>query len=222
MCGRFTLSVSGAEVAEWFGLSGPPAVEPRYNIAPTQPVAIIRAAPDGPARHLSLARWGLVPSWAQDLAFGNRMINARAETVADKPAFRSAFRRRRCLIPASGFYEWRAQDGGKQPYLIGLAGGRPFALAGLWETWGPGGEAVESCAILTTQANALMRPIHERMPVILAPADYGLWLDGKVQDPARLQPLLRPYADGEMVAHAVSTWVNNPRHDDPRCLEPAA
>jgi putative SOS response-associated peptidase YedK len=131
MCGRFTLTVSGAEVAEWFGLAEAPLLQPRYNVAPTQPVAVIRAAADGAGRQAALVRWGLVPSWAKDLSFGNRAINARAETVADKPAFRSAFRRRRCLIPASGFYEWRAVDGRKQPYLIGLAGGGPFAFAGL-------------------------------------------------------------------------------------------
>jgi putative SOS response-associated peptidase YedK len=220
MCGRFTLTVSGAEVAEWFGLAEDPTLQPRYNLAPTQPLAIIREAA-GAGRQLTQARWGLIPSWASDAAIGNRMINARAETVADKPAFRAAFRKRRCLVPASGYYEWKKTDGRKQPYLIGV-GGHPFAFAGLWEMWDREGEPVESCALLTTEANGFTRSIHDRMPVILAPADYGLWLDPTVQDPAKLQPLLRPYLDAEMVAHPVSTWVNDPRHEGPRCVEPAA
>ncbi len=222
MCGRFTLTVSSGELAEWFGLPDAPAVQPRYNIAPTQTVPIVRLAPDGSARQLALVRWGLVPSWASDLSLGNRMINARAETVAEKPAFRNALRRRRCLVPATGFYEWHTHEGRKQPYLIGLSGGRPFAFAGLWETWQRDDEAIESCAIVTTQANTLMRPIHERMPVIISVADYDRWLDPRIHDAAVLQPLLQPYAEGEMFAQPVSTWVNNPRHDDARCLEPAA
>lgn len=168
MCGRFTLRVPAAELVEIFRLLRRPDVQPRYNIAPTQPVAVVRRIDRG--RELSMLRWGLVPSWAKDPKIGARMINARAETVATKPAFRTALRRRRCLVPADGFYEWAKSAGGtKQPHYITRRDGRPFAFAGLWESWdGPDGSSIESCTIVTTEANDLVGRIHDRMPVILS------------------------------------------------------
>src|SRR5262245_35107324 len=177
MCGRFTLATSRAQLADLFRLAGGPELPLRYNIAPTQPVPVVRAAGDG--RALALARWGLIPRWATDPAIGNRLINARSETVAEKPSFRDAFRKRRCLIPATGFYEWAKTAGGKQPYHFRLLDGRPFAFAGLWERWDRGGEPVESCTILTTAANAVVRPVHERMPVILPAEAFAAWLDNR-------------------------------------------
>ena len=222
MCGRYSLTSPGEAMARLFGVAmGEHA--PRYNIAPSQGILVARAAPDGEAgaREAAVLRWGLVPSWAKDPDIGNRMINARAETVAEKPSFRAAFRRRRCLVPASGFYEWRAASGPKQPYHIGMADGGPFAMAGLWEHWtGPDGAAVETCAILTTEANELLRPIHARMPVIVAPGDFDLWLDPELAMPELLAPLLRPFDPAAMAARAVSRHVNNVRNDDPACLEP--
>ena len=224
MCGRYSLTSPGEAMARLFGVAmGEHA--PRYNIAPSQGILVARAAPDGEAgaREAAVLRWGLVPSWAKDPDIGNRMINARAETVAEKPSFRAAFRRRRCLVPATGFYEWRVASGPKQPYHIGMADGGPFAMAGLWEHWtGPDGAAVETCAILTTEANELLRPIHARMPVIVAPGDFDLWLDPELTMPELLAPLLRPFDAAAMAARAVSRHVNNVRNDDPACLEPVA
>jgi len=222
MCGRFTLSNPDAEqLAAQFGVAALPDLRPRYNIAPTQPVAAVRRAAGKAIREMALLRWGLVPAWAKDPTIGVRLINARAETAAEKPSFRVAFRRRRCLIVADGFYEWQKQQSGKQPYYIRLRGGRLFAFAGLWERWtGPDGQEIESCTLLTTAPNDLLRPIHKRMPVILHPDDYALWLDPAVGDRQRLQPLLRPYPAAEMEAYPVSRRVNNPRNDDPRCIEP--
>src|SRR5262249_41316010 len=173
---------------------------------PTQTVPVVRAAEGG--RQLALARWGLIPHWATDPAIGNRLINARSETVAEKPSFRDAFRQRRCLIPATVFCEWWAPAGGKQPFHFRLREGRPFAFAGLWERWQGGDGAVESCAILTTEANAVVRPVHERMPVILPPEDFAAWLDTS-WPPEELQALLRPYLAEEMEARAVSRRVND-------------
>lgn len=223
MCGRYALFSPEEIVAAMFGLEGAGFPPPSYNIAPPRAVAAVRTAPEGPARReLALLRWGLVPSWAKDPAIGNRMINARAETAPDKPAFRSAFRRRRCLVPADGFYEWRKAGARKQPYYVRLADGGPFAIAGLWERWeGPAGD-VASCTLLTTGPNDLLAPIHDRMPVILSPDDYGTWLDPEEQAPATLLPLLRPFPSDAMVAFPVRTLVNNPASDDPRCIEPAA
>jgi putative SOS response-associated peptidase YedK len=218
MCGRFTLSSSAEDIAEAFGVRPPSELRPRYNIAPSQPSLVLKAS--GGARVLAWHRWGLVPPWAADLAIGNRLINARAETAADKPAFRAALRRRRCLIPASGFYEWAQAGKQKQPYLFALRDRRPFAFAGLWERWDKGGEEVLSCAILTTGANDVLRPVHDRMPVIVPADAYDRWLDPAVQDPAAVADLLAPYPAGEMAATPVSRRVNNPRFDDPACVEP--
>lgn len=221
MCGRFTLIAPGEAIAEQFGLPEPLALAPRYNIAPTQPVAAVRRLRDSGRRELALFTWGLIPSWAKDISTGVGMINARAETVAEKPAFRAAYKYRRCLIPTSGFYEWQKTGRQKQPYFIHLLNEDPFAFAGLWEHWqGPDGSEIESCTILTTEANEMMRPLHDRMPVILDLQDYELWLDPSVQNGERLQPLLRPYPAELMAAYPVSTLVNSPHNDDPRCLTP--
>lgn len=218
MCGRFSFATPADVVAEVFEVAAVPPLTPRYNIAPTQEVTAVRR--EEGQRRLTRLRWGLIPAWAKDASLGARLINARAETVAEKPAFRAAFRARRCLILADGFYEWSAGGGGKQPYFISFAGFRPFAMAGLWERWSGAGETVESCAILTTTANQLVAPLHHRMPVILAPEAVPAWLDPAVHDPRFLQPLLRPYPAEEMTAWPVGRGVNNPRHDDPSCREP--
>lgn len=221
MCGRFTLISSAEDLVEQFQLFEVPSLSPRYNIAPSQPVATVRQSPGNGGRELALLRWGLVPFWAKDPSIGARMINARAETAAEKPSFRAAFRQRRCLVPADGFYEWQQQAQGKQPFYIRLRDERTLALAGLWEHWeGTEGATIDSCTVLTTQPNDLIRPLHSRMPVVLGPQDYDLWLDPNVQSPERLQPLLRPYPSGEMVAYPVSKWVNSPQNDGPRCIEP--
>jgi putative SOS response-associated peptidase YedK len=221
MCGRFTLTDPDQDLVEQFNLPEIPDLQPRYNIAPTQPVAAVRLDAESAAREMVLFSWGLIPFWAKDPSIGARMINARAETAAEKPAFRAAFRRRRCLVVADGFYEWQKQNGGKQPFYIRLRDGRPFAFAGLWEHWeGQDGSVIESCTLLTTEPNELIRPLHNRMPAILQPKDYGLWLDLAVEDARLLQPLLRPYPPEAMDTYPVSRWVNSPQNDDPRCIEP--
>jgi putative SOS response-associated peptidase YedK len=221
MCGRFALFASGDEIAERFQLAETPVLDARYNIAPTQPVAVVRAT--AASRELAFLRWGLIPSWAKDPAIGNRMINARSDTAGDKPSFRSAFQQRRCLIPASGFYEWqKAGAGGKQPYFIRPHVGGLFALAGLWERWhDPHGEAVESCTILTTEANELMQSLHDRMPVILDRDSERVWLDSQASSDT-LRSLLTPFASDRMEALPVSPWVNSAKNEGPRCLEPGS
>ncbi len=219
MCGRYTLSTPGAAVAELLELEQDLELAPRYNIAPTQESAVVRL--DGGRRSLEHLRWGLIPYWASEPGIGNRMINARSETVADKPAFRDSFRRRRCLVPADGFFEWRRTPAGKQPYLFRLTGGEPFAFAGLWDRWVPhDGPPIESFTILTTRPNELVEALHDRMPVILPPAQHGLWLDPRQSDRARLTDVLQPFPAGEMTAFPVSTAVNRPAHDEPACVAP--
>ena len=219
MCGRFTLTTNLGAIAKRFGVSRfLEEVGPRYNIAPTQTVIVVS---DDGTRHLTQMRWGLIPSWAKDPAIGNRMINARAETVATKPAFRVALRNRRCLIPADGFYEWTPAGRRKQPVYIALKSRAPFAFAGLWEAWiSPEGQEIKSCTIITTEANDLLKPIHDRMPVIVTQEAEAVWLDPTIQDPERLLPLLTPYPSEEMEAYPVSTKVNNPVHDTPECVLP--
>lgn len=223
MCGRFTLRTPTPVLIEHFGLGRAVTLSPRFNIAPTQDIAVVRLAEDS-ERELTMMRWGLIPSWSKDPSIANRLINARCETVAKKPAFRSAFRVRRCLVVADGFYEWQKVGRSKQPYHIALRDGGPLALAGLWESWEPdeAGPPHESCTIITTQANRLLEPIHNRMPVILDPADYQQWLDPQQRDVESLQALLVPFAEEALQAVAISSHVNSPRHDDARCLEPAS
>ena len=224
MCGRYTQLMAWSELVELYriaaGAAAAPNLPPRYNICPTQKVPVVRTAA-GTGRELVMMRWGLVPAWSKDTAIGSRLINARAETVAEKPSFRGAYKSRRCLIPADGFYEWRRQgDGPKQPYRITLAGGAPFALAGLWERWekAPDGKVLETCTIITTAANLFLRPIHHRMPVILDAAGHDAWLDARTP-PDAVPAFLGPY-DGVMEAQAVGSRVNNPRNDDAACIAP--
>lgn len=222
MCGRFSLASDLEDLQELLpGVTLPETLLPRYNIAPTQEVAVVANHAD---RKLEFFRWGLIPSWAKDPQIGAQMINARAESLAQKPAFRIAYRRRRCLVLADGFYEWRREEGTsrKTPLYIRLRSGKPFAFAGLWEVWQPADEApILSCTIITTVPNALIEPIHNRMPVILAPEAYAHWLAPEERTPAELEGWLRPYPAEEMEAYAVSTLVNNPRVDSPACITPA-
>ena len=224
------------ELHERMDLIGTPLnLPPRYNVAPSQDVAVVRAADPGSrsgagdGRTLAMLRWGLIPAWARDPAIGHRLINARSETAAEKPSFREAYRNRRCLIPADGFYEWQRRGKTRQPWLFGLGDGTSFAFAGLWERWTvPAGtaltgslaergtgDAVETCTILTTAANEIVAPVHGRMPVILPPEAYAPWLAGD-------DVPLAPYPADAMTAHPVSTLVNRPANDDPRCVEPIA
>jgi len=216
MCGRYVLASPGEAIAEHFRLAAAPDVAPHYNIAPTQIAPVIRATKEG-ARELVAMRWGFVPAWADDVSIGTRMINARAETVAAKPAFRAAFRHRRCLIPANGFYEWKPAGKRKQPYFCRLAGQPLFAMAGLWEEWrSPDGEVVRTYTVITTDANAEMRALHDRMPAILLPDAYATWL--AAPDPS---PLLAPLAGARLDAYPVGLRVNNVRNDDAALLESA-
>ncbi len=223
MCGRFTLTVDPAQLQETFPwISIPDNLTPRYNIAPTQPVAVV---PNTGENKLDFFLWGLIPSWAKDPEIGNRLINARSETLAEKPSFRTAYRRRRCLVLADGFYEWQLNPDGKTktPVFIRLKSGAPFAFAGLWEIWmHPDGSEVRSTTIITTKPNQLMQPIHNRMPVILPPDTYEKWLDPSEQGPESLNALLQPYSDTEMTAYLVSRLVNNPKNDVPECINPAS
>jgi putative SOS response-associated peptidase YedK len=222
MCGRFTLRATPEQLTEVFNLVRVPENRPRYNIAPTQSVAVVRADSER-KRELVMLRWGLIPSWAKDAGLASTLINARSETAAAKPAFRGAMRHRRCLIPADGFYEWQAIPGSKtkQPLWITLRDAALFAFAGLWEHWNdPANGPVETCTILTTSANALLKPIHDRMPVILHPQDYDRWLDPQNKDAATLADLLASYPAERMSITAVSTLVNSPRNEKPECLEP--
>ena len=221
MCGRFTLTAELAYLQERFALEAPQgSYTPSYNIAPGQSVmAVINE--DG--KRAAWFRWGLVPSWAKEPQIGHRLINARAETIADKPSFRRALRQRRCLVLADGFYEWRKRGKHKQPMYIGLHDHQPFAFAGLWEVWRDAdGAALSTCTIVTTTANTLLQPIHERMPVILHPTAEVLWLDQHLVEPQPLLAVLAPYAPEAMVAYPVSSLVNAPRHNSPACIAPLA
>ncbi len=221
MCGRHMLSTPAGRLAEELQLDEAAVdLPPSYNVAPTQQVAAVLEE-DG-RRRLEMLRWGLVPSWADDPEIGARMINARSETAPEKPSFRSAFRRRRCLIAADGFYEWKRENGGKQPYYFRMQDGRPFAFAGLWESWKKGGEGtLRTCAILTTRANSALSGIHDRMPVILPSDAYDAWLDPDA-DREELGELMIPYEGDDLETYPVSRFVNSPRNNDERCIEPAA
>jgi putative SOS response-associated peptidase YedK len=221
MCGRFTLRSKPEAVAKEFGLPSMPLLELRYNVAPTQAVAAVRLDLATGQPRLDWLRWGLVPAWADGPAIGNRLINARAETVAERTAFRQAFLARRCLVVADAFYEWaKRQDGRKQPFLIRRRDGRPFGFAGIWEHWEGDAGTIESCAVITTEANALVRPIHGRMPAILQPEDYGFWLDPAIRDKVTLGELLVPYPADDLVAYSVSTLVNAAADDRAECVQP--
>jgi len=215
MCGRYALHANPQVIALQFGLASMPEVKPRYNIAPTAEVLIVRAG-EG-ATQAAFVRWGLVPRWASDPAIGAKLNNARAESVAEKPSFREAFRKRRCLIPASGFFEWKPEAGRKQPYYIHPARGELFALAGLWEAWHGPEDVLETCAVVTTDANAVMQPIHDRMPVIVAQCDYARWLDCAIG--ADVRDLLRPCDPDAIRVRRVSRAVNNARNESDRLIE---
>jgi putative SOS response-associated peptidase YedK len=208
MCGRFTLNESPKKLAEHFQLSGDLDFLSSWNIAPSTKILSITANEEG-IRHLHKMRWGLIPSWAKDATIGNKLSNARGETVAEKPSFRSAFKSRRCIIPATGFYEWKTEDGIKQPWYISMKSGDPMALAGLWETWSPKeGETVETCCIITTSANALMLSIHDRMPVILPLEQWSTWLSPAERQADKLLPMIQPHEAESMQAWPVTRELN--------------
>lgn len=213
MRGRYALTSSPSVIAERFRLLWTPEIPPHYNIAPGQMIPVVRQTERG--SETAFVQWGLIPSWAKDAAIGMKLINARGETLADKPAFRAAYRRRHCLVPADAFYEWKPVDGRKQPYCIRLADGAPFGMAGLWEHWkDPNGDSVETCTIVTIEANALVAQLHERMPLIVAPDDYDVWLAAESKGLPRAVP-------AEMMRYyPVSRLVSNARNDLPACLDP--
>jgi putative SOS response-associated peptidase YedK len=217
MCGRFAQKSPTKKIAKQFKVEEVPPLVERYNVAPTQSVLVVRE-PD--EREAVFLKWGLVPRWAKDPTIGNRLINARAETVTEKPSFREAFARRRCLVPVDGFFEWSRRGDGKRPFYFHMVNGEPFAIAGLWEQWEGEGGPLETCTLLTTEANELLAPYHDRMPVILRMEDYEVWLDAGARRPELLTPLLRPYSHEEMAAYAVSALVNSPSNNGPRCVEP--
>ena len=220
MCGRFSLSTAGKELIRIFKLDEiPDDYHKRYNIAPTQPVVVLS---DGRVRKLRYFKWGLIPHWAKDAKIGNKLINARSETIDEKPSFRNAFKNRRCLIIADGFYEWKKVEDGKIPFYIRLKDKRPFAFAGLWEVWTnpEDGETVHSCTIITCESNELMAKFHHRMPVILPPEKYDEWLDVSVYDPEKLKAMLVPYPSEKMEAYEVSKEVNSPRNDSKELILP--
>lgn len=223
MCGRYELHSHPAAIALAFGLAHPPDVHARYNIAPSTDVPIVRVNAEG-QRELVRMRWGLVPRWAKDPGIGARMINARGETLADKPSFRTAYRRHRCLLPANGFYEWMTVGSGeaarKEPQHVGMADGSLFGFGGLYERWlSADGDVLDTCTIVTTEANALLKPVHDRMPMIVAPQDYARWLDPANADVA---DLITPYPSGAMAYYPVSARVNSVRHDDASLIERVA
>jgi putative SOS response-associated peptidase YedK len=223
MCGRATLTTPADELAEAFGLAETPSLTPRFNIAPTQPMAVVRG---GPTRRLELLRWGLVPFWAKSPKEGAAHINARAETLFDKPAFREAARARRCLVLIDGFFEWKKEGKEKTPFLIRRADRKPLALAGVWERWfsrdpGPP-QQLETCAVVTVPPTSVVAALHDRMPLVLSPGDIDRWLDPRLQSRDALADLLERPPEVELVSVPVGRWVNDVRNDDPRCIEPEA
>jgi putative SOS response-associated peptidase YedK len=221
MCGRFRLSKTDKEVMKQFGVEIDPDYSPRYNISPSQQVGVLKHDEAG-VMQMAIQRWGLIPGWAKDIKIGYKMINARSETILEKPSFRTAFKKRRCLIPADGFYEWKKEGTNKQPFHFGMKDDSLFAFAGIWEVWkSPEGTVVESCAILTTTPNELVADVHDRMPVILPTAQYELWLTAEAERVAQLQDLLVPYPASEMKKYPVSSAVNSPKHDVAACAAAA-
>ena len=220
MCGRYSLSADPIELAEWFDLSEPPTLPPRYNVAPSQLVAVVGRKPDGMKRGLVLMSWGFVPRWAKDPKAGPRPINAQAETVASKAPFRDSFRERRCLIPTTGFFEWETRDGTKRPHYFRPTVA-PVAFAGIWDIWkGPDAAPLFTCAILTVPANRVVRPYHERMPAMLTAEDFDRWLE-PTSPVSQLTELLQPFPEEWLTDTAVSPLVNSPKHDSADCLTPA-
>lgn len=217
MCGRFVADITSRQLTDFFGVRSPPDYPARYNVSPSQNVLVIRQFKNM-ARHLDLFRWGLIPSWSNEMDKG--FINARSETVDSKPSFRQAFKYHRCILPATGFYEWKKTDNGKTPYYIQMAEGSPMPIAGIWETWiSPTGQALETCSILTTAANSVVALVHDRMPVILSKDDINLWLDTDIQDADLLRHLLNPYPPDKIKTYPVATLVNNPANDNPDCIK---
>jgi putative SOS response-associated peptidase YedK len=221
MCGRYTVTATPEVLRALFGYAEQPNFPPRYNVAPTQPIAIVRLM--NGTRQFALVRWGLLPSWVKDPKAFSLLINARGETVNEKPAYKAAMKRRRCLIPADGFYEWQARGSRKQPYYVRAKSGTPLAFAGLWETWtGPNGEELETAAIITTDANQTLAPIYDRMPVVIASEQFDLWLGGRDEDTAAASSLIRPAPDDLLVAIPVSSDVNRVANDNPKLIELSA
>lgn len=218
MCGRYTLQDAIEFLEKVFGFSNLSDLKPRYNIAPSQNVLVVRCL-EG-KNEAGWLRWGLIPSWAKDTTMSARMINARAESLEEKPSFKNAFKKRRCLIIADGFYEWHKTASTKQPYYIKMSDSKPFAFAGLWEKWSHKDEVIESCTIVTTQANLLLASIHDRMPVILNPQDYKTWLNPAEENINTFKSLLRPYAEEKMVMYSVSNIVNSAKNDIKDCISP--
>ena len=220
MCGRFVLENSPEQLMKVYRLSSLPELSPRYNIAPSQQIAVIRQQ-NGGDRELVFMQWGLIPSWAKDPTIGYKMINARSETAHEKPSFKQAFRSRRCIIPATGFYEWEKVGKDKVPHYIHLHDREVMSLAGLWERWkSPGGKELETCTILTTAANSLVKHLHDRMPVILHREEFDLWLNRDIDDVNRLTELFHPYPSDRLQEYVVSKEVNSPSNDYPECIIP--
>lgn len=219
MCGRFALTSSALTLGKQLNTDIRITLKQRFNIAPSQKVLVVRVHPRQNKRESTFLRWGLIPSWADDPSIGSRLTNARAETAATKPSFRTSFRRQRCLIPANGFYEWSNMHGRKQPHYIRLQSNEPFAFGGLWDTWARDGEKRETCTILTCSANALMKPIHPRMPVVIQPHRFDTWLDPTQTDAAALSQDLHTFPSESTAIYPVSNHVNNVQHDDSRCQE---
>ena len=220
MCGRFALKAPPRTIQEHFHLPETIELSPRFNIAPSQTIAVVRCLQGEKTRQLVMLRWGLIPPWAKDMKIGYKMINARSETLAQKPSFRTAFKKRRCLIAADGFFEWKHAGKAKEPFFVQLKGGAVFGFAGLWESWkSPDANIVESCTVITTSANKLIREIHDRMPVILLPEDYETWLQDSAPEQT-LQQLLAPYPADKMEMYRVSSGVNSPKNDTPACIRP--
>ncbi|MGI6454284.1 MAG: SOS response-associated peptidase [bacterium] len=221
MCGRFSLITPVEILKNIFRLNRTIDIQPRYNIAPTQSVPVIRIHQKTGERELVELRWGLVPHWAKDLSIGNKMINAKAETLFEKPSYKKAAQKRRCLIPADGFYEWRKEKKQKIPYYFFNKSQQPLALGGIWERWtSPEGEVVETFSIITTEANSLMQPIHNRMPLILTADEYDHWLDPTIEQPEEIQRCLQSYPTEQMEHYSVSSWVSNVMHEGAKCIQP--